>query len=856
MRAPRHHGAAGPVPPDGATERFWLTAGAGAAGEPATGLSSGEAARRLASDGPNRIAEPARRGLPGRIIRRMADPLVLILIAAALVSGLTGDLASLMIIIFIVAFSVGLDVFQEHGAEQAAEALRRSIALTVRVRRDAREITVPAEAVVRGDLVRLLPGNLVPADGVVVGSSAARVDEAILTGEPYPVEKRPGPSNAATMAEAWDALFAGTALISGEATMRVVATGRRTCLGTISADLAERQPPAAFERGLRRLGMLILRLTLALVLFVLLVQLVFHRPPLESFMFAAALAVGLTPELLPMVTTVTLSRGAVRMARRKVIVKRLAAIHDLGAMNVLCTDKTGTLTEARIALTAAVGPDGNPDPHLLELAAVNSHFETGAGNPLDAAIIAAAPAPGEGWRRRADLPFDFERRRSAVLVERAGERRLIVKGAPEAVLALCDAVADGDGGVVLMDLERRAALEALHAARAGEGERMLAIAWRAVAEARDEVTPADEQGLVFAGFCAFRDPPKPSAAAAITRLRRLGVHVKIISGDAAAVVGHLVGALGLRESAVVTGEELAGLSEAALRVKVRRADYFARISPDQKMQIIRALSQSGHTVGFMGDGINDAPAIKAADAGLSVDSATDVAREAADLILLDNDLSVIADGVLEGRRTYANIMKYVRMGTSSNFGNMLSMALASLVVPFLPMTAVQILLNNLLYDLSQTGIPFDAVDEAELARPHDWSMAAIKRYTAFMGPLSSAFDVMTFAALLLVFRAAPGEFRAAWFLESMLTQLLVIFVIRTNCAPWRSRPAKPLVATVVLAGGAALLAVLGPWHELFGFAALPWQLLGFVMALAMLYLCAAQVIKRWAVHPLKRLAQP
>lgn len=362
----------------------------------------------------------------------------------------------------------------------------------------------------------------------------------------------------------------------------------------------------------------------------------------------------------------------------------------------------------------------------------------------------------------------------------------------------------------------------------------------------------DERDLVFAGYCVFRDPPKASAGAAIARLRQLGVHVKIISGDAAAVVGHLVGTLGLRDSPVVTGEEIASLSEAALRAKVRKADYFARISPDQKMRIIRALSEAGHTVGFMGDGINDAPAIKAADAGLSVDTATDVAREAADLILLDNDLSVIADGVVEGRRTYANIMKYVRMGTSSNFGNMLSMALASLVVPFLPMTAVQILLNNLLYDFSQTGIPFDAVDAGELVRPHEWSTPAIQRFTAVMGPLSSLFDLATFAALLLVFHAPPPEFRTAWFVESMITQLLVVFVIRTGFLPWRSRPAMPLVGSVAFAGVAALAVVFGPWRGLFGFAPLPWQLLGLVTVLALTYLVMAQALKGLALRRSKR----
>ncbi|MDE2403367.1 MAG: magnesium-translocating P-type ATPase [Sphingomonadales bacterium] len=800
------------------------------------GLTAAEAALRLATDGPNRIEEPAARGLVVRVLRRLADPLVLILIAAAAVSGATGDTASLVIILVIVAFSVGLDVVQEHGAERAAEALRRSIALRVTVLRDGRPVQLPAEQVVRGDVCRLAPGNLVPADGIVLASRGARVDESILTGEPWPAEKRPGPSNAESLADAFDALFAGTAMVSGEATMLVAATGRATCLGGISADLAHDEPPPAFERGLRRLGLLIVRLTLALVLLVLLAQFLHHRPALDALMFAAALAVGLTPELLPMVTTVTLTRGAVRMARRKVIVKRLAAIHDLGAMDVLCTDKTGTLTAARIALTATLAPDGAESAAVRELAAVNSHYASGVGNPLDEAILAAAPDLS-GWTRVADLPFDFERRRSAVLAERDGERLLIVKGAPEDVLALCTDLDDA----------ARARATALVEAHAAAGERLLAVATR-VMPGVTAVSHADEAGLALAGFACFLDPPKPSAAAAIARLHGLGVRVKIVSGDAAPVVSHLVASLGIPAQGLLTGAEIERMNDRTLRAAVARHDLYARVSPDQKLRVIHALSRAGHTVGFMGDGINDAPAIHAADAGLSVDTATDVARAAADLILLDNDLGVVADGVEEGRRTYANIMKYVRMGTSSNFGNMLSMAVASLVVPFLPMTGVQILLNNLLYDLSQTGIPFDAVDAEDLAAPRNWSIAAIERFTAVMGPLSSLFDLATFALLLLVFHAGVGEFRTAWFVESMLTQLLVIFVIRTRGRPWRSRANRTLVATCLGALAAALLAAFGPWRALFGFAPLPGHLLGLVALLAAAYLLLAELLKRLAMR--------
>jgi len=823
---------------------FWRTVDLAAA--ETAGLSEAEAAARLASDGPNALEETTSRGLPRRILRRVAEPLVLILLASAIVSGLAGDTASLIIILVIVTLSVGLDVYQEHGAEAAAAALRRSIAPTVRVIREGREQVIPSAELVRGDIVRLAPGNLVPGDGVIVVSRSLRVDEAILTGEPFPVEKRRGPSNAAEMAEAFDALFAGTAVVSGEATMLVVATGRATAFGAISAEIVAAQPPSAFERGLHRLGLLIVRLTLALVLFVLLVQLVLHRPPLESFMFAVALAVGLTPELLPMVTTVTLSRGALRMARHKVIVKRLAAIHDLGAMDVLCTDKTGTLTEARITLSAAIGPDGAADDRVLALAAINSALGGSIGNPLDEAILAEHADGTGGWTHVADLPFDFERRRASVLAARGTERLLIVKGAAEAVLPLCTTVAAGEGEAPLDD-RRRQAVEQQLTERAGKGERVLAVAWRRVPEGGARLGPDDERQLTLAGLCAFSDPPKPSAAAAIARLGDLGVRVKVISGDAPSVVSHLVVTIGLTAGTVLTGEEIARLSERALRRQVGRTDYFARVNPDQKLRIIRALSEAGHTVGFMGDGINDAPAIRAADAGLSVDTATDVARGAADLILLDKDLGVIADGVEEGRRTYANIMKYVRMGTSSNFGNMLSMALASLVVPFLPMTAVQILLNNLIYDASQTGIPFDAVDPTDLAEPHNWSIAAIERFTAWMGPLSSVFDLTTFGVLLLVFRAAPAEFRTAWFVESMLTQLLVIFVIRTRSVPWRSHPSPALAAAVVVALLVAMACALGPWHAVFGFAPLPWHLHLIVIALAATYLATAQLLKHKAL---------
>jgi len=799
-----------------------------------TGLTSAEAARRLAEYGPNSVANGHRLAVVQKVLRRLCEPLVAILLVAGLVSGLTGDWPGFGIILGIVALSVTLDVVQEERAEAAAAALRDSVAVRATVLRDGEAVTLPVEKLVPGDVVRLSPGALVPADGILLAGEGCQANEALLTGEAYPVAKRPGATAGNQPEAASGALFAGTALVAGAASLLVVATGHATRLGGVAAALAARRPPTAFERGLRGLGLLILRLTVFLVLFVLLAHLAFHRPPLESFLFAVALAVGLTPELLPMVTTVTLSRGALRMARRQVVVKRLAAIHDLGAMDVLCTDKTGTLTEARISLAAA------DSPRTLELAALNAGLAAGQPSALDAAILAAAqPAPG--WRAEAEAPFGFERRRAGLLAVREGRRLLVVKGAPEAVIAACTRAEDG-----ALD---PTALLAAAAAQGAAGLRLLGVAVRELAPDEAFEGPAAERDLTFIGFLRFADPPKPSAAAAVVRLAALGIRTKIVSGDAAPVVQHLVEALGIPAEGLLTGEEIAEMDDLALAARVERVDLYARVSPEQKRRVILALKARGHTVGFIGDGINDAPAIHAADAGISVEGATEVARAAADLILLAPDLGVLADGVAEGRRTYANVMKYVRMGTSSNFGNMLSMAVASLVIPFLPLLPAQILLNNLLYDLSEMGIPFDAVDPEDLAQPHGWDMQAVQRFTLVMGPLSSIFDLATFALLFWGFAASPEAFRTAWFVESMATQILVIFLIRTAGPAWRAvRPHPALIATSLLALAAALLIALGPFAGVFGFAPLPPPLLAAIGGLVLVYLGLAEGLKRRAVR--------
>ncbi|WP_198369354.1 magnesium-translocating P-type ATPase [Roseomonas rosulenta] len=832
-------------------ERFWaVPQGAMLArlGSGPMGLAAAEADRRLTETGPNTVADRPRLEIAAKIGRRLVEPLVAILLVAALVSGLTGDWPGFAIIACIVGVSVGLDVVQEHRAELAAARLRDSVAVKASVRRDGQVVPLPVERIVPGDVVELTAGGLVPADGILLESRGAQANEALLTGEPYPVGKRVGASEASSPADAFNAVFAGTAIVAGAATMLVVATGRATRLGGVAASLAARRPPTAFEKGLHGLGLLILRLTAFLVLLVLLAHLGFHRPPVESFLFAIALAVGLTPELLPMVTTITLSRGAMRMARKQVVVKRLAAIHDLGAMDVLCTDKTGTLTEARIALADATGADGAPSSRVLGLAALNAGLASGVPSALDAAILQAnAPAPG--WRALAEAPFEFERRRSAVLCEGEGQRLLVVKGAPEAVLAVCTAAEGADGTRQPMTDVLRAELLARADGRGSEGLRLLGIAWRSMGENETIEGPHTEADLVFAGFCAFLDPPKASAVDAVARLGALGVRVKIVSGDAAPVLLHLVRTLGLPCKGVLTGEEIEALDHPGLVARVQDVDLYARVSPDQKRRVILALKAHGHTVGFIGDGINDAPAIHAADAGLSVEGATEVARAAADLILLAPDLGVLAEGVEEGRRTYANIMKYVRMGTSSNFGNMFSMAAASLLIPFLPLLPAQILLNNLLYDLSEMGIPFDAVDAEDVAKPHGWDMAAVLRFTLVMGPISSAFDLATFGILLWGFGATPEEFRTAWFIESMATQVLVIFLIRTHGRAWKAAAPHPaLIATSLSALAVAFAMALGPLAPLLGFVPLPGALLAVIAALVVGYLVAAEALKRLAAR--------
>jgi Mg2+-importing ATPase len=821
--------------------RFWglsTDALCGQLGSSPQGLTAAEAADRLHRFGPNSDAPPRIEGAARAILRRLLEPLSLILLVAGIISMLTGDEIGGLIIVLILALSIGLDTVQEGHAVRAAEILRRSVALKAEVRRDGAFREVDVDRVVPGDVLRVRSGDIIPADALILESKAFTAGEAALTGEPYPVQKRAGP--AADPEDTSNALFRGAVAQTGEAIALVARTGRDTVFGAAASALAETQAPSPFERDLREFGLVVARATLALVLIVLTIRVVSGREVLDSLLFAVALAVGLTPELLPMITTVTLSRGALRMAGRKVIVKRLAAIHDLGAMTVLCTDKTGTLTSAEITLAKSLDAEGRDDPRAAQLGAIVAALGGDRGS-LDAALVAGRPEAAHGWTLAGRQAFDFSRRLGSVLATGPDGALLIVKGAPEAVLALC----------TMDDNARTAVMQRVHAL-ASDGLRTVAIASRAWSGALREVETDDETDLRFEGFCAFADPPKPTAAAAIARLAASGVGLKILSGDDPVVVRRLAGLVGLSAERVLSGADIAELSDEALAVQVRSADAFGRLAPDQKSRIVKALQAGGDVVGFLGDGINDAPALKVADVGLSVDGATGVAQAAADMILLASDLEVVADGVEEGRRTFANILKYVRMGASSNFGNMLSMAAASIALPFLPMLPTQILLNNLLYDLSELGIPFDRVSAQATAQPQVWSMSRLVRFAAVMGPLSSVFDFLTFGALLYLFKASPEEFRTAWFVESMATQILVIFIIRTNGRPWRNWPDPVLAASSLVALLAAMALPFTPLGTWFGFVAPPPIMMAGIALLVVVYLACAELLKPFAIRTKRR----
>jgi Mg2+-importing ATPase len=831
-----------------------------------TGLTSEEARRRLVEFGANDPVPRKRTKAISQLLSSFLNPLIPILVIASIVSAALGEVMNATIIIVMVSLSVLLNFIQSYRSQQAAERLRREVAPTAMALRDGVWQEVSRGEIVPGDLIQLTAGDLVPADGWIVIAQNLHVQEAALTGESLPVEKLPADTDTQLLkgevAER-NRVFLGTSVVSGMATVSVKATGAATAFGDIAARLATRPPQTEFERGMRKFGVLIMRTVVFLVLFVFLVRAVQHHDPLESLLFAIALAVGLTPEFLPMITTVTLSQGAAHMAREKVIVKHLEAVQNLGSIDVLCSDKTGTLTKGVMTLDQHLDALGRSSERAFLLLYLNSIFETGVNNPIDEAIKAKARGNPldtavlqhdhpdvEGYQKLYEIPFDFERRRISVVIEKAGAALLITKGAPESVLPQCSGY-EKDGLRQPFDDQTFKVCEETYRALSAKGFRVLAIAIASL-QSKNTYDIADEKEMTLAGFATFSDTPLIDAAAAIEDLRRDGVQVKILTGDNELVASHVCEQIGLGTDQIVLGDEIARMSDAALGNVAERSSVFARVSPAQKNRIIIALKNRGHVVGFLGDGINDAPSLHAADVGISVSNAVDVAKDAADIILIERSLRVLHSGIIEGRKAFGNVMKYLLMGTSSNFGNMFSMAAASLFLPFLPMLPTQILLNNFLYDLAQVTIPTDKVDKTFIHKPHRWNISVIRDFMLYVGPISSAFDFLTFFALLRVFQASEELFHTGWFVESLATQTLVIFVIRTAGNPLHSRPSMALAATtvlVVIIGAVLPFTALG---RLLGFTAMPAAFFAFLVVATGSYLLLVQLVKRRVMHRLLR----
>jgi P-type Mg2+ transporter len=819
------------------------------------GLTSEEARRRLAEYGPN---EPVRRrhfSTVAQLVHLFANPLVIILLAASAISASLGQRVDALIIVTIVVLSISINFWQSYQSQQAADRLRASVTPTATVLRDGRWQEVPLPTIVPGDVFRLSAGDLVPADGRLIESRDLAVQQSMLTGESLPADKHA--SAAADRAEeigpdAPHLVFLGTSVVSGTATAIAAATGAKTLFGDVAVRLGTHAPETEFEHGLRRFSLLILRTTVVLVLFIVLVGVALRHDPFESLLFAVALGVGLTPEFLPMIASITLTQGALRMAREQVIVKHLPAIQNFGSIDVLCTDKTGTLTAGVMQLDRALDPAGVESPRPFTLAYINSQFETGIRSPLDAAILQHDGPDVRGYRKIDEIPFDFDRRRLSVVVEppasTEGRRLLVTKGAPEGILAL--ACAFETAGVVRpFDAETKLACVRVHEALSADGFRVIAVAYRWT-EPRQAYSRDDETDLVLAGFVSFADPVLPDVSSVLAELKQDGVTVKILTGDNDLVALHVCRSIGFDEQQIVTGEQLAHLDDAALGHVAEQASVFTRVSPAQKNRIILALKRRGHVVGFMGDGINDAPSLHTADVGISVVTATDVARDAAGIILGKASLNVLHRGILEGRRASGNMMKYLLMGTSSNFGNMFSMAVASVFLPFLPMLPTQILLNNFLYDLAQITIPTDHVDRSYISRPQRWDMRLIRDFMLFVGPVSSAFDFLTFYVLLRWMHATDLLFHTGWFVESLATQTLVLFVIRTMGSPFTSRPSAALTLTTVAVVVIGLVLPATPLAPLLGFTVPPPAYFAFLVVATLTYLALVEVVKRRVVHRL------
>ncbi|HUT16089.1 MAG TPA: magnesium-translocating P-type ATPase [Anaerolineae bacterium] len=815
-------------------------------GSSTDGLAAPDAQQRLAQFGPN-VLQVRQKATAWQIfLGQFRNPLVVILIFAAVVSAAAREWVDMAIVMTIVLGGAVLSFVQEYRAGNAVEKLRARVTIQATVLRDGQEQLIPAAEVVPGDIVLLSAGSLVPADGLILESRDFYVNQAVLSGETFPMQKQPGVvSAAASLAERTNCVFMGTNVRSGSARVLIVQTGTATAYGQIAERLTLRRPEGEFERGIRRFGYLITQVMLLFVLVIFATNVYFHKPVIDSLLFAVALAVGMAPELLPAIISINLSKGAQMMAQHGVIVRRLASIENLGSMDVLCTDKTGTLTEGVARLDGALDLHGQASDDVFRWAYLNAHFQTGLSNPLDEAITGQSQPDIHGVQKVDEIPYDFVRKRLSVVVRQGADTAaplMITKGALANVLEVCAQVQDGEG-VVPLDDSHKAQIEERFAQWSGQGLRVLGVAVKQLAP-QPAYARADEHDMVFVGFLLFFDPPKPDVSETVSRLSKLGVQLKIITGDNRLVAQHLTEVIGLPVSGLVSGRELQNLRDEALWQLAERSNLFVEMDPNDKERIILALQKMGHVVGYMGDGINDAPALHAADVGISVDKAVDVAKEAADFVLLEPDLDDLRRGVVLGRTTFANSLKYVFTTSSANFGNMLSMAGVSLFLPFLPLLAKQILLNNLLSDFPAMTIATDNVDDEWVQTPHRWDPRLIGRFMVVFGTVSSVFDYLTFGVLLVVLRASVEQFRTGWFVESLLSELLVALVVRTRRPFFRSRPGKYLLTSSLLVAAAAVLIPYLPFSAVLGFTQLPVSIVLALLVITCLYVVATEAAKK------------
>jgi len=822
-----------------------------------SGLTAAEAAERLNRHGLNEIAREKRQSPLMRLWDNVRNPLVILLTALGVLSYLTGDVRAMIVIFVMVLLGIVLRFYQEMRADNAAEKLKAMVNTTATVVRDGRDAEVPLKLLVPGDIIRLAAGDMVPADVRVLAAKDLFLNQAALTGESMPVEKKPAPASEEIQnpLELPNICFLGSNVESGTATAVVIHTGDQTYFGSLAASIIGQRVLTSFDKGVNKFTWLMIRFIAVMVPAVFIINGLSKHNWLEAFLFAMAVAVGLTPEMLPMIVTVNLSNGALAMARKQVIVKRLNAIQNFGAADVLCTDKTGTLTQGKIILEKHLDVRGHESQRVLHYGYMNSYYQTGLKNLMDEAILNhgdlnEALQVDEKFRKIDELPFDFQRRRMSVILENDQDQQILIcKGAVEEIMRLSKHV-EIEGEVLDVtgehDEHRKRRVKELNE----EGFRVIAVAYRIFPGDNDEphYTVGDESDLTLLGYMAFLDPPKESAMEALKRLKTLNVDVKILTGDNEIITTYICKQVGMSVDRILLGSQIETMSEAELADAASGAGIFAKLAPAQKEHIIRALQSRDHVVAFMGDGINDAPALKAADVGISVDSAVDIAKESSDIILLENSLLVLEQGVMEGRRVFGNIIKYIKMAASSNFGNMFSVVGASAFLPFLPMLPIQVLTNNLLYDFSQTTIPTDQVDADWLTKPRKWTIGEIQRFILFIGPISSIFDYATFFMMIVVFNAwnKPALFHTGWFVESLFTQTLIIHVIRTNKIPFiQSRASRPLILTSIIIVAAGAWLTVSPLAPTLGFVSLPplyWLILG-VMLVS--YVWLTQVIKTW-----------